>query len=68
MDETNVLGDLPLWGEPNARAVLEDICKKYGVPVDVIDDLVTVQRERQHQERAHGIYERFSEVLGRIEQ
>lgn len=61
------LSDLPLWADDEARGVLEQVCTKHNVPMDVITELVTVQRERQHQERAHGIYDRFSEILGRIE-
>jgi hypothetical protein len=61
------LSDLPLWAEPAALAAMEAVCKKHLVPVDVLTELVMVQRERQHQERAHGIYQRFEEILGRIE-
>jgi hypothetical protein len=61
------LNDLPLWSDEEARAVLVKVCKRHGVPVDVLDELVAVQRERQHQERAHGIYMRIEEILGRIE-
>jgi len=61
------LSDLPLWTDGDARAAMEKVCEKYGVPVDVLTELVMVQRERQHQERAHGIYQRFEEILGRIE-
>ena len=71
MDENNLhdgyLKDLPLWADEKAKAVLERVCAQHNVPVDVITELVTVQRERQHQERAHGIYDRFAEILGRIE-
>lgn len=61
------LSDLPLWADTAAREVMEKVCEKHGVPVDVLTELVMVQRERQHQERAHGIYQRFEEILGRIE-
>lgn len=61
------LSDLPLWADANAQAAMEKVCEKHGVPVDVLTELVMVQRERQHQERAHGIYQRFEEILGRIE-
>lgn len=66
-DETTYLNDLPLWADVEAQAVLERVCAQHNVPVDVITELVMVQRERQHQERAHGIYMRFEEILGRIE-
>lgn len=61
------LSDLPLWADASAQEAMEKVCEKHGVPVDVLAELVMVQRERQHQERAHGIYLRFEEILGRIE-
>jgi hypothetical protein len=61
------LSDLPLWADEDARKVLEAVCLKYKVPVEVITELVMVQRERQHQERARGINMRFEEILGAIE-
>lgn len=70
MDEEyseSLLNDLPLWGDDAAQAVLAAICLKYNVPVEVITELVMVQRERQHQERARGINPRFEEILGAIE-
>ncbi|MDP1645605.1 MAG: hypothetical protein Q8L71_08915 [Thiobacillus sp.] len=50
------LGDLPLWSDPNARAVLEELCVKHGVPMDVLEELVGIQRERSGEERAHNVY------------
>ena len=61
------LNDLPLWAEENARNVLEAVCLKHKVPVEVLTELVMVQRERQHQERARGINMRIEEILGGIE-
>lgn len=49
------LSDLPLWSDPEARKILEDLCAKHGVPIDVLQDLVTIQRERQSQGRADGV-------------
>lgn len=63
----SMLSDLPLWGDESAQAVLQAICEKYNVPVGVITELVMVQRERQHQEKARGINPRFEEILGAIE-
>lgn len=62
-----LLSDLPLWGDEAAQTMLEAVCLKYNVPMEVIAQLVVVQRERQHQERAHGINLRFEEILGAIE-
>lgn len=71
MDENtlddNYLNDLPLWADNDAQKCLTEICAKHNVPVEVITELVMVQRERQHQERAHGINMRFEEILGVIE-
>ena len=61
------LNDLPLWADDDAREVLEAVCNQHQVPVDVITQLVMVQRERQHQERARNINLRFEEILGIIE-
>lgn len=66
MDDS-YLSDLPLWADDEARAVFERVCKENKIPVDVITELVVLQRERQHQERAAGIYPRFEEILGRID-
>ena len=61
------LSDLPLWSDEEAHEILLEICEKYQIPVDVVTELVTLQRERQHHERAAGIYGRFEEILGRSE-
>jgi hypothetical protein len=66
-NEDVFLNDLPLWADDEAQRVLKATCDKYKVPVDVIAQLVGIQRERQHQERARGISKAFEEVLGLIE-
>ncbi len=66
-NEEVFLNDLPLWADEEAQRILELTCDKYKVPVDVIAQLVGIQRERQHQERARGISKAFEEVLGLIE-
>lgn len=63
----STLSDLPLWADDDARAVLEQICQVHNVPMDVLTELVSLQRERQHQERASGIYPRIEEILGRMD-
>lgn len=65
-DEHNV-ADLPLWSDLDANIRLAAVCDQHKVPVDVLTDLVALQRERQHQERAHGIFARFEEILGRMD-
>jgi hypothetical protein len=65
--DENLLTDLPLWADDAARNRLATVCEEHNVPMDVITELVALQRERQHQERAAGIFARFEEILGRID-
>jgi hypothetical protein len=65
--DESLLTDLPLWADNDARIRLAAVCAKHNVPIDVITELVSLQRERQHQERAAGIFARFEEILGRID-
>jgi hypothetical protein len=66
-EEQGLVADLPLWTEKEAHELLVKVCAEHRVPVDVITELVSLQRERQHQERAAGIYHRFEEILGRFD-
>ena len=66
LDES-YLNDLPLWADEAALTRLTEVCAKHNVPIEVLTELVMVQRERQHQERAHGINMRFEEILGVME-
>jgi hypothetical protein len=61
------LNDLPLWADDEASQVLSAIAHANNVPVDVLAELVGLQRARQHQERAAGIYQRIEEILGRMD-
>ncbi|MFD1703525.1 DNA modification system-associated small protein [Methylopila henanensis] len=61
------LNDLPLWEDKEAAKVLDQVARENNVPVDVIAELVGLQRARQHQERAAGIYQRIEEILGRMD-
>lgn len=65
--EEQAVADLPLWSDADAHFRLRAVCKQHRVPIDVLTDLVALQRERQHQERAHGIFMRFEEILGRMD-
>ena len=61
------LGDLPLWSDPTARKVLEELCATHRVPIGVLEDLIGVQRERAGEERAHNVYPRIEEILSAVE-
>jgi hypothetical protein len=66
MDEV-YLGDLPLWSDNAARNVMEKLCQKHNVPVDVFTELVAIQRLNQDRSKAFGIYDAISEVLSRMD-
>ena len=51
LDE-NYLNDLPLWAEPDVQELLAAVCAKHKIPVEVITELVMVQRECQHFQHA----------------
>ena len=67
LEEQRSLADLPLWTDADAHTKLQQVCGRHNVPIDVLTELVTLQRERQHQERARGIFMRFEEILGRMD-
>lgn len=61
------LGDLPLWSDAEARVLLEALCRQHNVPLDVLEELVGIQRERSGEERARNVYPRIEEVLSRMD-
>jgi len=61
------LGDLPLWSDDEAREILKNLCEEHSVPLDVFEELIQIQRERQHQDRASGVYDAITEALSRID-
>ena len=67
MDREPHLGNLPLWGDDEAKKVLTDLCKQYEVPLDVLEDLVKLQREMLVKSRAAGSYEAIAEIIGRLD-
>lgn len=61
------LGDLPLWSDIVARELMENLCKKHNVPVDVFTELVAIQRQNQDRSKARGVYDAIGEVLSRMD-
>lgn len=59
--------DLPLWNDPQAFDILEELCRKHHVPVDVFRELIAEQRKNQHRGRAKGIYDRFEEIFNNMD-
>ena len=37
------LGDLPLWGDEEAKGILESLCTEFQVDIDVFEELVQMQ-------------------------
>jgi hypothetical protein len=64
MDELN---ELPLWGDNDAYGVLEKLCATHRVPIDVLKELVKIERQHQHRERAKGIYEEFDSAFEQMD-
>lgn len=67
MESENYLGDLPLWNDDEAKAILTELCELNSVPLDVFEDLVRLQREMQDKERAAGVYDAIAEILSRLD-
>jgi hypothetical protein len=53
------VNDLPLWQDKDAYSVLEELCRTHQVPAEVLKELVAIERQHQHREKARGIYEEF---------
>jgi hypothetical protein len=61
------IGELPLWQEEDAQKILNDLSKKYGVPVEVLKDLVATEQQNVGRDKRRGIYDDFDGVLDGIE-
>lgn len=64
MEEFN---DLPLWSDNDAYSVLEELCATHQVPIDVLKELVAIERQHQHRGRAHGITEEFDSAFEQMD-
>jgi hypothetical protein len=65
--DDDLTADLPLWTDEQAYALLKEICDSHTVPVDVFQELVSIERRHQHRERARGIYEEFDNAFARMD-
>ena len=61
------IGELPLWQEEDAQKILNDLSKKYGVPVEVLKNLVATEQQNVGRDKRRGIYDDFDGVLDGIE-
>ncbi len=56
--------DLPLFRDKAARAALEESCKKHGVSLSLLQQLLNIQREYAGSGRQAGITGEFDSALG----
>lgn len=59
--------ELPLWRDDNAYRVLEKLCAIHQVPIEVLKELVTIERQHQHREKARGIYDEFDSAFEQMD-
>lgn len=66
MDDRSLM-DLPLWNDSETNQLLQNMCAEEKVPMDVLQELIGLQREYQHMQRARGIYDDIDSILARLE-
>ncbi len=52
--------DLPLFRDESARKLLRGACNKHGINLDLLQDLLEIQRGYAGSGRQHGISQDFS--------
>lgn len=65
--QDNLSSDLPLWKDEKAYRVLEELCAHHQVPVEILKELVAIERRHQHREVARGIYDEFDSTFERMD-
>lgn len=55
--------DLPIFTDPKARSVLDHACKKHGVSIPLLRELLEIQRDNSGRGRQTGITEDFDTCL-----
>lgn len=45
------------------RELLAQLCAKHGMKIELIEELLKVEKEYQLRERRHGIYDRIKETI-----
>jgi hypothetical protein len=58
--------DLPLWADDEAHQLLESLCNEYQIPIEVLQDLVALERKRQGETKRHNITVEIDQILARI--
>lgn len=55
--------DLPLLTDKQARDIITAICKEKGITIDLIEQLVAIQRDNLGKGKQRGISQEFSAVV-----
>ena len=55
--------DLPLLNDPKARSILEELCNEHGITVELLEKLLSLQRNHLGKARQRGIAGDFSAIL-----
>ncbi|ELT3989355.1 DNA modification system-associated small protein [Pseudomonas aeruginosa] len=61
------LGELSLWKDAAASKILEELSQKHSVPISVLKELVSLQRENAHKGKARGINDNIDMILDQME-
>ncbi|MGX2032910.1 DNA modification system-associated small protein [Methylocaldum gracile] len=54
---------LPLLDDLKAKAILKQICQEHGISLDLLRNLIEVQRDNLGRGRQFGISQEFSAVI-----
>jgi hypothetical protein len=60
------LHNLPLWADEEAHQLLESLCHEYQIPIDILQDLVVLERQRQKEGKRRNITHEISQILERL--
>ena len=43
--------------------LLQELCRKYGLEPKVVEELIKIEKQCQHMERRHGIYDALKQCI-----
>jgi hypothetical protein len=55
--------DLPLLNDRKARAILQNLCSDHGITIDLLETLLSIQRDHLGKGKQIGISQEFSAAL-----
>lgn len=48
------------------NGLLDELCKKYGIPSEVIGEMLEIENDHQLMERRHGIFQKLRETMASV--